>query len=130
MANHLVGLLDKAESSDWLLRSSEWADYVDNTLATENRKNETALGGRRVTSEANELKDDCEDHLVFEGNLAAVFRKLKEISFDIVPEPAVEEAEEQKAERQEELNEGTYLDSQYWKKPEMYSIENIEAEFE
>lgn len=119
-----------AEKNEFVLENPEWLNYVGKILSSENKKNETALGGRRVISESNEVKDDSEDHLVFEGNLAAVFRKLKEISFDVVAEPVVEEIEEQKVEQVEESDDNSYLDSQYWKKTEMYSIENIEGEFE
>jgi len=127
LANNLISLSDKNE---YILENPEWLNYVGKTLSSENKRNETALGGRRVISEGNEVKDDSEDHLVFEGNLAAVFRKLKEISFDVVPEPAVEEVEEQKVGQVEESSEDLYLDSQYWKKADIYSIENIEGEFE
>lgn len=132
LANHLIALSNTRDFKDYLTENPEWINYVGKTLSTENKKNETALGGRRVTSEINDAKDESEDHLIFEGNLATVFRKLKEISFDIIPEPTIEELEEQKLESEhaQEAKEDLYLDSQYWKKAEMYSIENIESEFE
>ena len=130
LANHLATSNKNKEISNYLKENAEWEDYVENILKNENRRNEMALGGRRVISEADEAKEDCEDHLVFESSLAAVFNKLKGISFDPIPEPIPETKKVVEAEATEVKNENEYLDSQYWQKTEMYTIENIEDEFE
>ena len=71
-----------------MAENKEWITYRDGLLSENNLKNETALGGRRATTESECLGEDLtmlngeEQHLIFEGNLAAVFKKLKDVTFE------------------------------------------------
>jgi len=101
LSNHLEKLSTSNQEIDKYLRQNKmWLEYCVSTLAEENEKNETALGGRRAISEINENTENQtnekeEQHLVFEGGLSAIFKKLKEITFDnVLEEPEQEETEE------------------------------------
>ena len=106
LANHLVKLTDNVEVAKYLHDNTSWTEYCKTTLTEENERNETALGGRRATTE-NEGEENVnqeEQNLIFEGNLASVFKKLKEVSFESILQAAevqvqVTESKEEEAKK-------------------------------
>lgn len=83
----------------YLAQNPDWMGFCGGLLAEENARNETALGGRRATTEGEDCgaaKEAEEQHLIFEGSLAAVFRKLKDVTFE---EPEQERGPEEEPEQ-------------------------------
>jgi len=103
----------KVES--FLHDNEDWKEYVTTSLAIENERNESALGGKKKVSENKEVRQ-VEEHLAFESNLVNFFQQLKEAKFEVYEEILDDFSDSIE-----------WYDPEYWKEDQLGYIAEVEA---